>query len=98
MTECNKDAITFSRLPRRELVADSEGGRLTSDAGLLLLGEVDRRLGLSEAISVCLPDRRDPIYIVHEQRRMLAQRLFAVAAGYEDRPPRVKRQEPRRRR
>lgn len=84
MTECNREAITFSRLPRRELVADFDGGRLTSDAGLLLLREVDRRLGLSEAISACLPDPRDPVYVVHQQRDMLAQRLLAIAAGYED--------------
>jgi len=84
VTECSREAITFSRLPRRRVVADFEGGRLTSDGGLLLLREVDRRLGLSAAIDACLPDPRDPLYIVHQQREMLAQRLFAVAAGYED--------------
>jgi len=84
VTECNTQAITFSRLPRRELIADFDGGRLTSDAGMLLLREVDRRLGVSEAISACLPDPRDPVYLVHEQQRMIVQRLFAVAAGYED--------------
>jgi len=84
VTECNTDVINFSRLSRRELVADFDGGRLTSDAGMLLLREVDQRLGLSEAISACLPDPRDPVYVVHEQQPMIAQRLFAVAAGYED--------------
>lgn len=84
VTECNTKTMSFSRLPRRQLVADFDGGRLTSDAGLLLLREVDRRLGLSEAISDCLPDPRDPLHVVHEQRRMLQQRMFAVAAGYED--------------
>ncbi len=84
MTECNTQAIEFSRLPGRQVVADFQGGRLTSDAGLLLLREVDRRLGLVEAISGCLHDPRDPRYVVHEQQAMLAQRIFAVAAGYED--------------
>lgn len=84
MTECNKDAIRFSRLPRRQVVADFNGGRLTSDAGVLLLREVDRRLGLIDAINACLPDPRHPVYIEHQQREMLAQRIFGIALGYED--------------
>lgn len=84
MTECSTEALAFSGLRRRKLVVDFEGGRLTSDAGLLLLREVDRRLGLIDAISACLPDPRDPRYIVHEQRELLAQRIFGLAAGYED--------------
>lgn len=76
--------MAFSRVPRRQVVADFLGGRLTSDAGLLLLREVDRRLGLIDAINGCLPDPRSPVYVVHEQRQMLAQRIFALAAGYED--------------
>ncbi len=84
MTECHTQAIKFSRLPRRQVVADFQGGRLTSDAGLLLLREADRRLGLVEVINGCLHDPRDPRYVVHEQQALLAQRIFAVAAGYED--------------
>lgn len=84
MTECSTEAMVFSRLPRRQVVADFNGGRLTSDAGLLLLREVDRRLGLIDAISRCLPDPRDPRFVIHEQPQMLAQRIFGLAAGYED--------------
>jgi hypothetical protein len=84
VTEWNTQVMTFSRLPRRDVVANFDGGRLTSDAGLLLLREVDQRLGLCEAIGGCLPDPRDPAYVVHEQRRMLQQRIFGLAAGYED--------------
>ncbi|MGE4001419.1 MAG: transposase [Planctomycetaceae bacterium] len=68
-------------MPRRQVVADFNGGRLKSDAGLLLRRRVDRRLGLVEAISRCLHDPRNPIDVVHEQRQMLAQRIFALAAG-----------------
>jgi len=64
--------------------ADFEGGRLTSDGGLLLLREVDRRLGLLDAVDQAIPDPRDPRYIIHQQRELLAQRIFAIAAGYED--------------
>lgn len=84
MTECNTGAIRFSPLPRRQVVADFNGGRLTSDGGVLLLREVDRCLGLIDAINTCLPDPRHPLYIVHEQQEMLAQRIFGIALGYED--------------
>ena len=84
MTECNTKAIQFSRVKRRQVTADFNGGRLTTDAGVLLLREVDRRIGLIDAINDCLPDPRDPRYIQHEQREMLAQRIFSLALGYED--------------
>lgn len=84
MTECHTQAIEFSPLRRHQVVADFDGGRLTSDAGLLLLREADRQIGLTKAISGCLHDPRDPLYVVHEQQTMLAQRILAIAAGYED--------------
>lgn len=76
--------IQLSKIGRREVVADFDGGRLTSDAGLLLLREVDQQIGLTDAINEAIPDPRAPGYIVHEQRELLAQRLYALAAGYED--------------
>ena len=84
MTECNASAITFSSLGRRKVQADFGGGRLTSDAGAMLLREVDRRIGLIDAMASCIPDRRDPAKVRHGVRSMLAQRVFAVAMGYED--------------
>ena len=84
MTESNSQAVHFTGVGRRNIVADFNGGRLTTDAGVLLLREVDRRIGLIDAINDCLPDPRDPRYIIHEQREMLAQRIFSIALGYED--------------
>lgn len=84
MTECITDAVEFTRHARRKVVADFRGGRLTSDAGVLLLREVDRQLGLIDAVNDCLPDPRSPPWIIHEQRSMLAQRVFSIALGYED--------------
>lgn len=84
MTECNSSRLRFSGVDRRQLIADFEGGRLTSDAGVLLLREVDRRIGLLDAIDACIFDSRDPAYITHQQRKMLAQRIFSIALGNED--------------
>ena len=84
MTKCTSDSVTFSSVDRREVVADFLGGRLTSDAGILLLKEVDRKLGLLDAINEAIPDPRDPLMTVHQQRTMLAQRIFSIALGYED--------------
>jgi hypothetical protein len=84
MTDCNRPAMTFSRLGTKAVVADFHGGRLTTDSGALLLGEVARRIGLFEALDAAIPDPRDPALIVHDQRTMLAQRVTAIALGYED--------------
>lgn len=84
MTECNGPALLFSSLGRQKIVADFAGGRLTSDGGGLLLREVDRRLGLIDALAACLTDPRDPARVVHDQRTMLAQRILGIALGYED--------------
>ncbi|HEY2786463.1 MAG TPA: transposase [Fimbriiglobus sp.] len=84
MTECNRNSIHFSRVRGQELVADFSGGTITSDAGVLLLREADRRIGLLDAVNAAIPDPRNPALISHPQRSMLAQRVFGLALGYED--------------
>jgi hypothetical protein len=84
MTQCNSQPIAFSSLGRRQVVADFAGGVITSDAGGLLLREVDRRLGLIDRLDAVIPDPRNPELITHQQVTMLRQRIFAIALGYED--------------
>jgi hypothetical protein len=84
MTDCITESLRFSSLKRQNIQADFRGGRLTSDGGGLLLREVDRSLGLIDAIDACIPDPRHPFYIAHAQRTLLAQRIFGIALGYED--------------
>lgn len=84
MTECISNSLGFSSVDRREVFGDFLGGRLTSDAGILLLKEVDQRIGLLDAINQAIPDPRDPLMTIHKQRTMLAQRIFSIALGYED--------------
>lgn len=84
MTECIRQPLLFSSVGRKKVAADFTGGTLTSDAGGLLLREVDCRLGLIDRVSECLTDPRDPAKIRHDLRTMLVQRIFGIALGYED--------------
>jgi hypothetical protein len=84
MTDCNRQLALFSSLKSQKVVADFDGGRLTSDVGGLLLREADRQLGLIRRLADCIADPRNPLMTIHEQRTMLAQRIFGIALGYED--------------
>jgi Transposase DDE domain group 1 len=84
MTDCNREPVHFASLGSRVVVADFNGGRLTTDAGALLLREIAERTGLFRDLSAVIPDPRNPVFIVHEQETLLAQRIMAIALGYED--------------
>ncbi len=84
MTEYNSNPIVFSSLARRQVVADFSGGAIVSDAGALLLREIDRKLGLIDRLDAVIPDPRNQSLITHRQVTMLRQRIFAIALGYED--------------
>jgi hypothetical protein len=84
MTQCNGLPLEFSSIGRQKIRADFNGGKLTSDAGATLLREVDKRIGLIGAIAACISDPRTPAKITHDLRTLLAQRIFAIAMGYED--------------
>jgi Transposase DDE domain group 1 len=84
MTDCNRDPLHFSTLGSKTVVADFQGGRLTTDAGALLLREVADRTGLFDALDAAIPDPRNPVFIIHDQRALIAQRVTAIALGYED--------------
>ena len=84
MTDCTTQPMLFASVNRRQIVADFQGGDLTSDGGLPLLREVDRKIGLIDAIDAAIRDPRFQPLVVHDQRTILAQRIFALAAGYED--------------
>jgi hypothetical protein len=65
-------------------VADFDGGDLTSDGGLPLLREVDKKIGLIDALDAAICDPRFQPLVVHDQGTLLAQRILALAAGHED--------------
>ena len=79
-----KQAFLFDDLGARQVQSDFSGGPLSSDAGALLLRQVDRNLGLSDELAKCFYDRRDPEWVDHSVPELLRQRLFGLALGYED--------------
>lgn len=82
-TVCHNQ-LTFEGLFSKEVIADFEGGRITSDAGGLLLRELDQRYRLAEKAARCLHDHRESHKVKHDLLTLVRQRLFALAQGYED--------------
>jgi hypothetical protein len=83
----NEDIALPFDLPsvcRKKLSVGFDGGRLSSEAGVLLLRGVERKLGLASRLASCIRDKRDPDLIEHSVEEMLKLRMFAIAAGYED--------------
>ena len=67
MTQCGRRSASVKRLRRRAVEFDFDGGRLTSDAGLLLLRQVDTKLGLIDAVNEAIPDPRSQERVIHQQ-------------------------------
>ena len=84
MPNCTRGEMEFGRLVRCTIEANFEGGALSSDGGLMLLRQVDRRIGLSRAVAESLHDPRNQERITHGMRDLVAQRLYALCCGHED--------------
>jgi hypothetical protein len=74
----------FPAIGRKKLVAAFDGGRITSDGGVLLLGAVERQLGIATALARLIADPRNPACVTHSVDDILRARILAIACGYED--------------
>jgi hypothetical protein len=83
-TECSADLFGFARVESRAVVAAFDGGKMTTDAGALLLGAADQAIRLVDRFAECFADSRAPELIEHTVRTLVGQRIFALALGYED--------------
>ena len=82
--ECNAELFEFAPVGRREVVANFDGGAITSDAGALLLRATDRAIGLVDRLAACFIDQRSQELIEHRVSTLVGQRVFGIALGYED--------------
>ena len=83
-TECNTNRFDFQPLAKREVRGEFDGGAITSDAGALLLREVEQKMAIIGRFARCFTDHRDPERIEHALEHLIAQRVFGLALGYED--------------
>ena len=83
MTECIPASFAFQPLGYRDVRAGFDGGRITSDAGALLLREVDTKFGFLDSFAACFTDDRAAEFIEHPLVDLLKQRVFGICLGYE---------------
>jgi hypothetical protein len=83
-TECTSELFDFGSVEGRRVVAGFDGGRVTSDAGALLLGGTDRAIRLIDRFAACFSDGRSAKDVEHTVGTLVGQRVFGIALGYED--------------
>ena len=83
-TECSVQEMLFQPLHGRQVKASFDGGMISGEGGALLLREVERQTGLIRRFAECFEDFRDPGSIDHSVYELVAQRIFALALGYDD--------------
>ncbi len=74
----------LSPVQDRELHARFDGGALSSDGGVLVLRQIERKLKYADALAACIEDERDQTRTRHDYATMIRERIFAIACGYED--------------
>ena len=82
--ECTRTKLRFQDLDGRDVVGRFDGGEITSDAGGVLLREVEQRTRILGRLSECFTDHRDPDRIEHSVEALTKQRVMGLCLGYED--------------
>ena len=84
MSEDTLLPFDFAAVQRRKVTAAFDGGRLTSDGGVMLLAAAERRLGIADKLAALIADPRDRDLVTHSVADILRARILAIACGYED--------------
>jgi len=84
MDHPSTERLLFEDIQGKKISADFDGGQVSSDAGALLLREVERRMRLIGRVAAVIPERRHPGYTRHSLRELISQRVYQIACGYED--------------
>lgn len=84
MTEATLLPFDLPAVHRKKLTVDFDGGNQSSDGGLLLLRQAERKLGVCRRLAETMPDPRDQSRVRHEMFELVAARAFAIGCGYKD--------------
>ncbi|SDH02785.1 IS1380 family transposase [Nitrosomonas sp. Nm132] len=84
MTKCTQESFNFPEVKKRTIEVNFQGGDITSDGGVMLLRQADKRIGLSKAVAQALEDNRRQASCKHDSLALLRQGVYALACGYED--------------
>ena len=84
MTDDRLLPFSFPAIARKKITAAFDGGRISSDGGVMLLAAAERRLQLADRLAAAIRDPRDPNRVTHGMADILRARIFAIACGYED--------------
>jgi len=84
MPKCTEGVVDFGRVGRRVVQAAFDGGDIVSDGGVMLLRQIDERIGLTRAAAGVFADGRRAASVRHSMRSLLAQRIYGLCCGWED--------------
>ncbi len=83
-TQCISNQLNFGSIKGRKVIANFDGGRITSDAGIVLMAELDKKLQITARFARCFRDYRQPSSVNYSVHQLLAQRVYGIGLGYED--------------
>ena len=84
LTKHSQQALNLGRVKGKEVIANFDGGRITSDAGIVLMSELDKKLKITARFAEGFRDYRNVSYVEHSLDHLLAQRVYGIILGYED--------------
>jgi hypothetical protein len=84
LSKRNHSFLNLGKKKGKELLANFNGGRITSDAGIVWLAELDKKLRITARFAECFQDHRNLAYLDYTVHQLLAQRVYGIALGYED--------------
>ena len=83
-TEIIGNQLNLGKLRGRNVIANFAGGKISSDAGIMLIAELDKKQEITAKFAKCLQDYRNSSYVDYSLHQLLAQRIYSIILGYED--------------
>jgi hypothetical protein len=81
---CIPEQFRFEQVKSCPVIVNFKGEPVTSDAGLTLIAELDKKREITSRLAACFKDYRDPNKILHPVNSLIAQRIYGLIMGYED--------------